>query len=354
MTGRAAFLAEGTFAVAWSQTEADGVPSPRPVTIAPGVLWRWHGAAQRIGRPWGPLTLGAAEGSDALRARAARVARRLSGLAAAPADALAALQDEPPAGGMLLTDGYRAYPATVVALPGAAEPVVCFAEGLPPAGADLWVVRATLAAAAADAAAPQGGVICFTPGTRIGVPGGTAAIEDLRPGDLVETADNGPQPVLWTGRRRLTGARLYAMPHLRPVRIRAAAFGAGQPEGMLVVSPQHRLLVRGPAARSLWGIPEVLVAAADLVDDRRVTVDCTAREVTYVHVLFEAHQIVRANGIETESFHPAAAAPGSLDPADAAVLAGLVGDPAGYGDHARRPLSLAEAAILRHDLRPAA
>ena len=196
----------------------------------------------------------------------------------------------------------------------------------------------------------QSACTSFTAGTMITMAtGAQQPVEDLRPGDRVLTADNGPQPVIWTGRRHLTGARLYAMPHLRPVRIRAAAFGAGRPEDTLVVSPQHRMLVRGRGPRSLWSTPEVLVAAADLVDDRLVTVDMTARSVTYIHSLLEAHQIVWANGLETESFHPAHAAEGSLSPADAASLAALLGDPAGYGDPARRPLDAAEAAILRHE-----
>jgi hypothetical protein len=236
-------------------------------------------------------------------------------------------------------------------MPGAAMPHLCFPGGLPPHGTDLWVVRAAPGLAAAGAA-PRGGVICVTPGTRLATPEGARAIEDLRPGDRVLTADNGPQPVVWVGRRHLTGARLYAMPHLRPVRIRGGALGAGVPEGVLAVSPQHRVLVRGAVARALWNTPEVLVEAAHLIDDRAVTVDCSARSVTYVHVLLEAHQIVWANGVATESFHPEAAAEGSLDPADAAAIAALTGG--AYGAFARRPLSAAEAAILAQEGRRAA
>ena len=43
----------------------------------------------------------------------------------------------------------------------------------------------------------------------------------------------------------MTGARLYAMPHLRPIRFRAGALGQGRPEDDLLVSPQHRMLVQG-------------------------------------------------------------------------------------------------------------
>jgi hypothetical protein len=352
MTGTADPFGGGTWAVAWAQTEADGVPSPPVTALAAGLVWRWHGRAWRIERPWAPLVLTGAVGGAELRARAARVAQRLSGLTPRRA-ALPEPPAEPPPGGFLVTDGFRAWPALLLQRPGSAMPDVCFPEGLPPADTDLWIVRAAPGALAAGAA-PRGGVICFTPGTRLATPDGARAIEDLRPGDRVLTADNGPQPVLWVGRRHVSGARLYAMPHLRPVRIRGGALGSGVPEGVLAVSPQHRVLVRGAVARALWNTPEVLVEAAHLIDDRAVTVDLSARSVTYVHVLFEAHQIVWANGVATESFHPAAAAEGSLSPADAEAIAALIGPPGGYGGFVRRPLSAAEAAILAQEGRRAA
>ena len=185
-------------------------------------------------------------------------------------------------------------------------------------------------------------------------PGGLALIQDLTPGDLVLTRDNGAQPVLWAGHRRLTGARLHAMPHLRPIRFRSGALGAGRPEPDLLVSPQHRMLLTGSSAQALFNVDEVLVTAEDLVNDQTITVDRMAREVTYVHVLLEQHNLIWANGLETESFHPANAALETLDPVQRDGLLGLFPtlalNPHGYGDFARRNLSTSEAAILRHDM----
>lgn len=196
-------------------------------------------------------------------------------------------------------------------------------------------------------------MICFTPGTRISTPHGAARIEDLQPGDRIRTKDNGAQEVLWTGHRRMTGARLYAMPHLRPVRFRAGAMGSGRPEEDLLVSPQHRMLVRGAAAQALFNTAEVLVAAEDLINGNSIAVDYAARDVTYVHILLERHNIIWANGMETESFHPSNTALEMIDPAQRAVLTallpGMAEDPQGYGDHARRNISASEAAIFRHE-----
>ena len=97
----------------------------------------------------------------------------------------------------------------------------------------------------------------------------------------------------------------------------------------------------------------MLVTARDLVDDRSVTVDHALREVTYVHLMTERHEVIWANGLETETFHPASADPELLcDEGREALFAAfceLAAEPLAYGGYARRILSRAEAAILRHD-----
>ena len=188
-----------------------------------------------------------------------------------------------------------------------------------------------------------GGVICFTPGTMIRTPTGLLPVEMLQEGDKVQTKDNGPQEILWIGSRRMTGARLFAMPKLRPVRIRPAALGRGQPDAELLVSPEHRMLLEGPEAVALFNTPEVLVAAKDMVNGSTVTVDHLLREVTYIHLLLPAHQILWANGIETESFHPSNASLSTLGDDDRQRLLKqfptLEYDPHSFGNYARRNLN---------------
>ena len=253
----------------------------------------------------------------------------------------------------VITDGRRSYLATLIPVPDTGGHLIMFVGDVPPGGCDLWVVRVSLQHFSQPGPAAAGGVICFTPGTRIMTPDGARLIEHLRPGDAIRTKDNGPQQVIWTGHRRMTGARLYAMPHLRPVRFRSGALGIERPDADLLVSPQHRMLVKGAAALSLFHAHEVLVAAQDLLNDGTICVDRTLREVTYVHVLMERHQIVWANGLETESFHPSNTALETVDPAQRAgllkILPTLADDPFTYGDFARRNLTPSEAAILRHD-----
>ena len=114
------------------------------------------------------------------------------------------------------------------------------------------------------------------------------------------------------------------------------------------------MLLRGRAARALFNTPEVLVPARQLINGSSVTVDLRAREVTYVHLLLPAHQIIWANGVETESFHPASAALSALTEQDRARLLqqrpSLESNPDSYGDFARRALTDSEAALLMHEV----
>jgi len=114
----------------------------------------------------------------------------------------------------------------------------------------------------------------------------------------------------------MTGARLFAMPKLRLIRIAGNALGFDRPDADLLVSPEHRMLISGAAAQSLFNTSEVLVTAKDLINGSTITVDLQVREITYIHVLLDQHQIVWANGLETESFHPALAALATLDEKD--------------------------------------
>ena len=73
------------------------------------------------------------------------------------------------------------------------------------------------------------------------------------------------------------------------------------PERDLTVSPQHRILVNSKLARRLHGADEVLVAAKHLFQVDGIDVVQDAESVTYVHFLFDRHQIVESEGAETES-----------------------------------------------------
>lgn len=147
------------------------------------------------------------------------------------------------------------------------------------------------------------GVPCFCADTLIETPDGPVPVQALVAGDLVLTRDHGPQVLRWTGGVRLSPLHLLRAPHLRPIRIRAGALGAGLPASDLLVSPQHRVLVRSSIARRMFDSAEVLVAAKQLLLLDGIDIADDLPEVRYLHLLFDRHEVVIANGAEAESLY---------------------------------------------------
>jgi hypothetical protein len=136
---------------------------------------------------------------------------------------------------------------------------------------------------------------CFVRGSQILTPTGYRLVEHLQAGDLVETIDHGVKPLVWVGGKEVDGTGVFA-----PIRFAPGALGN---KDALLVSPQHRMLLSGWRAELLFGEDEVLVPAKALVNGETIHVQPMPR-VSYHHILFDRHQVVLANGILTESFHP--------------------------------------------------
>ncbi|MBW7922725.1 MAG: Hint domain-containing protein [Rubellimicrobium sp.] len=299
-------------AFSWAQTEVEDIPEAPPEMVVPGALWRWRGEALRLDGPQALLPLGPAQGTDETRARAARALRRWLDLPAAPPDAA---EPEPVRQGFTVTDGRQVWEVALVATGPGRAPLAVIAGGLPPRDRDLWVVESDIVAR--PETMPET-LLCFTPGTLVLCAGGWQKVERITEGMRVQTRDNGLQPVARCAAQRISGARLRLMPELAPVLVRMGGEA-------LAVSPDHRLLLRGPRAQALFGCDEVLAAARDLVDDRRARLLRGLPEVHYLHLALPGHEVILANGIETESCPP---------DADVAVAP------------ARRLLSRAETALV--------
>jgi hypothetical protein len=146
-------------------------------------------------------------------------------------------------------------------------------------------------------------VPCFTPGTTIVTERGLVQVEDLSIGDLVVTRDDGLQPIRWIGRRGMTLADLQANDRLRPIRIRAGALGQGLPARDMMVSPQHRVLLADRTVALMFQDSEMLLPA-HLMLGRDGVERMGPVPVTYIHILFDRHQVVLSDHIWTESFQP--------------------------------------------------
>jgi Ca2+-binding RTX toxin-like protein len=146
-------------------------------------------------------------------------------------------------------------------------------------------------------------VPCFTPGTSICTLKGSRLVESLEVGDLVLTRDNGFKPIVWIGVKRVEGTQLQENNALQPICIRRGSLGEDCPNRDMMVSRQHRMLMTGPRSEILFGSNEVIVKANDLVSMPGIYAGQLAG-VTYVHIMFDQHEIVLADEAWTESFQP--------------------------------------------------
>jgi T5SS/PEP-CTERM-associated repeat protein len=134
-------------------------------------------------------------------------------------------------------------------------------------------------------------VTCFLEGTRIMTADGPVAVEDIRPGMMLPTVQDGrAAPVIWTSHFTVD-CRGHRRPEaVCPVRIAPGAFGPGLPEQTLRVSPDHAIFVDGALVPA-----KLLVNGTSIAWERR-------DRVTYHHVELPEHAVILAEGLPVESY----------------------------------------------------
>ncbi|KAE9631572.1 Hint domain-containing protein [Parasedimentitalea maritima] len=147
-------------------------------------------------------------------------------------------------------------------------------------------------------------VVCFVRGSRILTAVGELPVEQLERGDQVFCGDGKCRPIQWIGSAALDGHELRTHPELCPIRFAPNSLAPGSPVGELMLSPQHRVLLKNWRAEMLFGEPEVLVTASSLTNDDTIRPVLTG-DVEYFHILLEGHHTVWANGVECETLMPA-------------------------------------------------
>lgn len=198
-------------------------------------------------------------------------------------------------------------------------------------------------------------VPCFTSGAMVSTPTGLIRVEDLKVGDRVMTRDNGLQELRWIGQKNLLRADLVAETRFCPIRIHKGALGNDMPLHDMMVSPNHRMLIRGPYLSVNFGEEEMLIAAKHLVGMPGVEI-VAPRDVSYLHLLCDRHEVLMVDGTWTESFQPGEFSMNGLASAQAEEIFALfpqLRDPAlnlSFRD-ARTPLRSFEAEIAKETLR---
>lgn len=140
----------------------------------------------------------------------------------------------------------------------------------------------------------------FARGTLFATIRGLVAIEDLMPGDYVETTQ-GPKCILWIGSRIFDPA---TEDDTRLLRVTANAFGPARPAGDLLAGPSAHVFRKTENLKRLTGKNGVLSPLSDFEDGDRVIAVKPFSQVQLYHIGLETHSVLHADGVEVESFHP--------------------------------------------------
>lgn len=200
-----------------------------------------------------------------------------------------------------------------------------------------------------EIATPPPQPVCFLSGTVIETPTGPVRVNDLKTGDLVCTADGGPQPLVW-----VTSSH-HIWPgsddRHKPVLISAGALGKNTPSHDLIVSPQHHIAFRGAVCRELFDEETILAPAKGLTGLRGIRVMAGKTEAEYFHLMLSEHAVLMTHGVGTESFYPGPTAIRMMDKAQRdslyAILPNLhAGVEVGYGPPAHKKITVRQAELL--------
>jgi hypothetical protein len=132
---------------------------------------------------------------------------------------------------------------------------------------------------------------CFRRGTHIRSERGELPIESLKIGDRVATLSGEMRPIRWIGRRSYSGEVATGDSHVLPICIRTGALDEAVPKRDLWVSPEHAMYVNG-----------MLIPAAALVNGESIIQEVAVDELTYIHLEFDGHTVIFAEGAPSESF----------------------------------------------------
>lgn len=134
---------------------------------------------------------------------------------------------------------------------------------------------------------------CFLTGTHVATEHGEKRVEELKIGELVQTADGGLDPIKWIGRQTCHPGYVKNPLRAYPIWIKAGALGQGLPHRDLYVSPDHALLVEG-----------LLINAGALVNGTSIIKTDPTERFTYYHIELERHALLIAEGTLAESYFP--------------------------------------------------
>lgn len=147
----------------------------------------------------------------------------------------------------------------------------------------------------------------MTHGSLIQTTMGLIAVEDLQPGDMINTASGEAAELTWVGTSTFSPADAGKRTPL--IRIMPDALGQSRPERSLTVGPGARIMHTPAALRGIADGKQLLTPAAKLVDGVNVIEITLPTATRMFHICLSRHAVINVDGIEMETFHPGATAP---------------------------------------------
>ena len=146
------------------------------------------------------------------------------------------------------------------------------------------------------------GFSAFARGVCLHAPHGIIPIEDLIPGDWVNTSSGEPAEVVWIGSTNVIPADSGRRMPL--VRIMADSFGPTRPSSFVTLGSGARILQTPPALRGATGGAQMLTRIGAFVDNVNVIEVVPPTAVRLFHICLSRHAAVDVGGMMVETFHP--------------------------------------------------
>ena len=147
----------------------------------------------------------------------------------------------------------------------------------------------------------------FARGTVIQTETGDRAIEDLQPGDMIQTSTGEAAKLLWIGSS--TFNQNVQEKRTKLIRVMADTFGQGRPSMFLTLGASARVLHTPDHLRGGDRNARLLTPISTFVDGVNVIEVTPPTSITLFHLCLSRHAAIKAGGIEVETFHPGSQAP---------------------------------------------
>lgn len=142
----------------------------------------------------------------------------------------------------------------------------------------------------------------FSHGTVLSGTQGSVAIEDVQPGEMLETHDGPAAKVLW-----VASSTVLAADTPRPIsliRVMPDSFGMGRPHAFTTFGPAARMLQTPHHLRGTHAGASMLTRLPEFADGTNVIEVTPPTAVRLFHIGCDRHAVINAGGLLMESYHP--------------------------------------------------